>query len=100
MSDLVVDYDLLESSKSDLASIKQVFDSLESAVSDASHCWGDDNVSSAMHTFATNWGYHRAKLSDLIQSGCEKIEKTLTSFKDADRHNAQALTHSVSVHRK
>lgn len=97
MVDLKVEYDRLEESSSQLDKIKSTFDGLEGSVDDASDAWGDDQVSGAMHTFATNWGYHRKKLSNKIHDGREKIEKTLTSFEKADKQLAHAVEGSVKV---
>ena len=97
MADLKVDYERLEQSSSQLETIKNAFDNLESSVSDTSDDWADDQVSGAMKTFATNWGYHRKKISNKIDDGKQKIEKTLTSFQKADKDLASSVTGSVKV---
>ena len=99
MSDLKVDYDRLEQSSSELEKIKSCFDDLESSTNDAADEWGDSQISGAMHTFATNWGYHRKKISNKIKDGQEKIEKTLTSFEKADKDLAHSVEGSVTVNK-
>lgn len=97
MTDLRVDYEHLSQSKSQLESIKSAFDDLEGSVSDASDDWGDDQISGAMHSFATNWSYHRKKLSSKIDSSKQKIDKTMDSFEKADKDLASKINGAVKV---
>ncbi len=83
MNRLLVDFELLEDSKSTLGSLKKQFDDLPHAVGDVD--WGRRCIHDAMHTFGTNWDYHRDVLSDKIKENGEKIGSSLEAFRKADR---------------
>jgi uncharacterized protein YukE len=85
VSDLKVDYETLRSSAGTAQQIKSAFDDLASRVGDTRDCWGHSGIADAMHTFGTNWRYHRTILSEEIQATGEKLEKCLQVFEEADR---------------
>ncbi|TFV53403.1 hypothetical protein [Blastococcus sp. TF02A-35] len=91
MSDLKVDYETLRSSAATARVIKSAFDDLASRVGDTQDCWGHRGIADAMHTFGTNWRYHRTILSEEIQATGDKLEKCLEVFEEAD----QALASSA-----
>lgn len=96
MADVVVDYGMLGTSADQLNAVKSFIDGLESRVSGSSDCWGNQDIAGAMNTFATNWSYHREKLSDLVGSVAEKFEKTASTWRENDEHEAQLAAHLVS----
>ena len=91
MSDLVVDFTTLEESHSTAMTLKADFDGLPHNYDDYKDSWGKDNIRDAMHTFGTNWGYHREVLADEISEVGDKVEGCLTAFRDADRELADQL---------
>ncbi|MGZ4437562.1 MAG: hypothetical protein ACXVYY_18165 [Oryzihumus sp.] len=95
MSDLRVDYGALEEGAATARALKSDFDGLEHRVSGASGIWGSDRIAAAMHTFGTNWSYHREVLSDEIEKTGEKLEKCLQTFQDTDTKVAEDLDKSM-----
>lgn len=96
MPDLVVDYTVLAASADQLKDVKSFIDGLEPRVSGASGCWGNQDVADAMHTFGTNWSYHREKLSDLVGSVADKFEKTATTWREHDQDEGKSAADLVS----
>lgn len=94
MSDLKVDFETLEASHATAVSLKAEFDGLPHRYDDSEGSWGKDDIRGAMHVFATNWDYHRAKLSDKIQEVGEKIESCIQTFHEADQQLYDSLTKS------
>ena len=95
MSDLRVDYETLAQCAATAKQVKGGFEDLPSRVGDTGDCWGHGGIAGAMHTFGTNWGYHRKVLGDEIEKTGEKIEKCLQAFEDADRKLAEELRKSL-----
>ncbi|MGI9156295.1 MAG: hypothetical protein ACR2FG_06615 [Marmoricola sp.] len=85
MGDLQVDFDDLEASHSTAVTLKSQFDDLPNRVGDYSDAWGHHKITDAMHTFGTNWGYHREVLSGKIQEVGEKVESCIETFHKADQ---------------
>ncbi|RBY97113.1 hypothetical protein DQ237_05915 [Blastococcus sp. TF02-8] len=96
MSDLKVDFDTLRSSAQTARTIKSAFDDLSSRVGDTKDCWGHSGIADAMHTFGTNWGYHRQILSEEIQATGDKLDKCLEVFQEADQKLADSIQSSGS----
>ncbi len=94
MSDLKVDFQTLEASHATAVALKSEFDGLPHRYDDYQGAWGKDNIRGAMHVFATNWDYHRAKLSDKIQEVGEKIESCVQTFHEADQKLYDSLRKS------
>ena len=91
MSDLKVDYETLEAAARTADGLQRDFDGLPRRVDDTSSIWGHSAVAGAVHTFGTNWGYHREVLSDEIKKTGEKIAKCLEAFEKADQKLADEL---------
>lgn len=90
-ADLKVDYMILESSESELKTLKTEFDEIENRRDDTRDIWGHDGVRSAMHEFASNMDYNRGKLSEKLQTVGEKITTTLETFRDAETELAASF---------
>lgn len=91
MSDLLVDFRILTEAKATADGLHERFVSLPDRVGDQSDIWGHSRIRDAMHTFGTNWGYHREVLADEISEVGDKVEGCLTAFRDADRELADQL---------
>lgn len=98
MSDLRVDYERLRSSADTARQIKSAFDGLTSRVGDTRDCWGHSRIADAMHTFGTNWDYHRTILSEEIQATGEKMDACLQVFQEADQQLAEGAPSSAGEH--
>lgn len=95
-ADLKVDYLILESSETELKTLKTEFDEIENRRDDTRDIWGHDSVRSAMHEFASNMDYNRGKLSEKLQTVGEKITSTLETFRDADSELAKSFDEESS----
>jgi hypothetical protein len=96
MGDLQVDFDDLENSHDTCIALKSEFDDLPHRVDNVD--WSDKSIHDAMHTFGTNWGYHREVLSDKIKEVGEKIESCMKTFKDADQKLYEELEKAKEKH--
>ncbi|MEU6119223.1 hypothetical protein ABZ840_32370 [Streptomyces sp. NPDC047117] len=87
---LVVDYTLLESSKSNLQEIKKVMDDIDDHSEDIQDIWGHDSIAEKMDEFVSNWDNYREKLVDNVKDLGEHVEGALKNFKkqDLDLKNA------------
>lgn len=83
--DLKVDFETLEASHATAVQLNSEFDDLPDRTGDYQDAWGNGKIKDAMHTFGTNWGYHREVLSGKIKEVGEKIEACITTFRDADQ---------------
>jgi len=94
---LVVDFDLLGQCRDQMKAVREAFRTLKSDVSDAAEDWGDDQIAGAMHTFATNWSYHRAKMSDKLDKGVDRFDTVIKTFQDADNTTRDMACQMVQV---
>ncbi|WP_327703976.1 hypothetical protein [Streptomyces decoyicus] len=82
---LVVDYTLLESSKSNLKDIRRVFEGITDHRDDISDIWGHESIAGEMKNFVDNWDNYRRELVDNIQDLGKQVETALKSFEKQDR---------------
>ncbi|KOG37484.1 hypothetical protein [Streptomyces decoyicus] len=87
---LVVDYTLLESSKSNLREIKKVLGNIDDHRDDIRDIWGHDSIAGKMDEFVTNWDNYRRELKDNVENLGKQVEGALKSFQkqDLDLKNA------------
>ncbi|MGW2020570.1 hypothetical protein [Streptomyces decoyicus] len=87
---LVVDYTLLESSKSNLREIKKVLGNIDDHHDDIRDIWGHDSIAGKMDEFVTNWDNYRRELKDNVENLGKQVEGALKSFhkQDLDLKNA------------
>lgn len=90
-ADLKVDYYRLEDSARVLASLKSDFDGIEGSTSGSKDVWSHGSVADAMDEFSGNMDYNRKKLSEKMKNCHDKIETTLTTFRDADQDLADSF---------
>ena len=84
MSDLKVDFMLLEMAEKDLGTLKHEFDNLEKRRDETEDLWGHRGVRDAMGEFAGNMDRSRKKLSESLQVLGEQISATLQAFRAAE----------------
>lgn len=92
MSDLKVDYDLLEGSHKALTSLASEFGNLEASTSGYDGALGSGTIAGAMGSFAGNWSYHRDKLVANMQKLDDMITESVKQFMETDKKAAQELT--------
>lgn len=83
--DLKVDFETLEASHGTAVQLNVEFDDLPDRTGDYQDAWGHHSIKDAMHTFGTNWGYHREVLSGKIKEVGEQLESCITTFHEADQ---------------
>jgi hypothetical protein len=91
MSDLKVDFATLEQAHSTAEALRREFDGLPHRYDQYAGSYGRDDIRGAMHSFATNWDYHRKILSEKIGEVGEKVESCLEAFRKADAKLASEL---------
>lgn len=84
MTDLRVDYLLLEMAEKDLRDLKWEFDGIEDRRDETEDLWGHRGVRDAMDDFAGNMDRSREKLSESLKSCGEKISATLEAFRETE----------------
>ena len=92
MSDLKVDYDLLEASHKALASLASEFGDLKASTTGYDGALGSGTIAKAMDSFAGNWDYHRDKLVASMQKLDKMITESVKHFMETDKKAAQELT--------
>ena len=94
MTDLKIDYAVLDALQRSLTFVNEEFKSLGGDVNDIDHAsgWGSEKIRSGMDTFQHNWRDHRAKLESAIDALLQMVTQTTQVFTDADRQLAEAMT--------
>ena len=87
---LVVDYKLLESSKTNLRDIKKALKGIDKHRADIHDIWGHESIAGKMEQFVSNWDNYRRELLDNVEDLGKQVETALTSFEklDLDLKNA------------
>ena len=87
---LVVDYKLLESSKTNLRDIKKALKGIDKHRADIHDIWGQESIAGKMEQFVSNWDNYRRELLDNVEDLGKQVETALTSFEklDLDLKNA------------
>lgn len=91
MSDLIVDYQVLEQSEQLLARLHQQIGSSSSALA-ADPDWGFGGVTSAMGGFYGDWSYHRGQILDRMETLHTMSRQSRQAFQGADAELASRLT--------
>jgi hypothetical protein len=87
---LVVDYKLLESSKTNLRDINKALNGIDKHRDDIHDIWGHDSIAGKMDQFVSNWDNYRRELLENVTDLSQHVETALTSFEklDLDLKNA------------
>ena len=87
---LVVDYKLLESSKTNLRDIKKALKGIDKHRADIHDIWGHESIAGTMEQFVSTWDNYRRELLDNVEDLGKQVETALTSFEklDLDLKNA------------
>jgi phage-related tail protein len=97
MTDLKVDYDVLDASTQTLETLKSDFDNIERRRDTTDGYWGHDDVTDAMDEFASNMDHHRKDLSKEISEVHKKLEATVKTFREADQKLKDELEKNISA---
>jgi hypothetical protein len=92
MSDLIVDYQVLEQSEQLLARLHQQFGAGTGASLAADSDWGYSGVVSAMGTFHNDWSYHRSQIMGRMETLHTMTQQSRQSFQGADEKLASQLS--------
>lgn len=92
MTDLKVDYSLLDQSQTSLRRIASEFGSCEATRDELAPIWGSSDVAGAMRGFVNNWDRHRGQLLDKINTVGEMCASTAETFRCADLALGQVIT--------
>ena len=84
MTDLKVDYSLLDQSQTSLQRIASEFGSCEATRDELAHVWGSHDVAGAMRGFVNNWDRHRGQLLDKINNVGQMCAASAETFRCAD----------------
>jgi predicted methyltransferase MtxX (methanogen marker protein 4) len=92
MTDLKVDYTLLDQSETSLSSLVSDFQNIKAQESSYDGALGSGDIASAMDSFAGNWDYHRKKLVGSMQALGTMISQTKQAFTQTDTKLQTTLT--------
>lgn len=92
MSDLKVDYQLLDSIERSLTSLHSEFQNIKAQTGAYDGAMGSGDVASAMDGFAGNWDDHRKALLSSIQSLGKMVSETMQQFRNTDNKLKHSLT--------
>ena len=93
MTDLRVDYALLDQSQTSLQRIAHEFASAEAARDELAAIWGSRDVANAMRGFVDNWDRHRGQLLSSI----EKVGQMCAASAETFRCNDLALSRAIQT---
>ncbi|HLH83267.1 MAG TPA: hypothetical protein VKV38_08380 [Trebonia sp.] len=92
MSDLKVDYQLLDSVERSLSRLLSEFQNIKAQTGSYDGAMGSGAVASAMDGFAGNWNDHRKDLIGSMQSLGEMVSQTRQQFQNTDSKLSSSLT--------
>jgi septation ring formation regulator EzrA len=81
---LVVDYKLLESSKTNLKDIKRALNGIDKHREDIHDIWGHESIAGKMDEFVNNWDNYRRELLENVKDLGEQVDTALKSFEKLD----------------
>ncbi|NNN37766.1 hypothetical protein HLK59_47110 [Streptomyces sp. S3(2020)] len=81
---LVVDYTLLESSKTNLKDIKKALKGIDKHRADIHDIWGHHSIAGKMDDFVSNWDNYRRELLQNVEDLGKQVETSLKSFEKLD----------------
>jgi uncharacterized protein YukE len=90
MSDLTVDFHLLNESAKQLGDIKREFTDLGEWKDDITSVVGAPQIKEAMKDFVDNWDKNRKRLLESLETVGKMVEETRDAFKGLDDDLAKA----------
>jgi hypothetical protein len=92
VADLIVDYQLLDTTESSLGSLSKEFQGLQALEKGYDGAIGSGDIASAMDDFAGNWDYHKKRLVGSMQALGTMVHQTKQTFQDTDSKLKSTLT--------
>lgn len=95
---LVVDYELLESSKTNLKDIRKALKGIDKHRDDIHDIWGHEAIDDRMGDFVNNWDNYRRELLCNVEALGKHVATALKSFEelDLDLANVKKKKHGKS----
>ncbi|MFE0807798.1 hypothetical protein ACFW4M_22730 [Streptomyces sp. NPDC058794] len=81
---LVVDGELLESSKKNLKDIKKSLKGIEGHRADIRDIWGHGSIAGKMDDFVDNWDNYRRELLENVENLGKQVKTSLEAFDKLD----------------
>jgi len=91
MTDLRVDYQLLDNIHASLGRLAGQFESIQAMQDGYNGAMGSDAITAAMNGFAGNWSIHRRKLTASMRALQQKVDRTHRGFRQTDHDLGQQL---------
>lgn len=91
MADLVVDYNLLESTAGSLSLLIEEFTNASKIVKSYQSAIGDPDLVGALNDFASDWQVHREDLLSSMKSVYQMATQSHKAYVDADDKLAQDI---------
>lgn len=92
MTDLRLDYQLLDQIKTNLGNLAAEFESIEATQDGYNGAMGAPEIVSAMNGFAGNWTTHRQKMTASMRALQQMSEGTKEGFSMADDDLSRQIT--------
>jgi hypothetical protein len=92
MSDLKVDFDILQTTEKTLTSLHAEFSDIKAQERVYDSEWGSGDVKDAMHSFTNNWDDHRKNLLDAISNVGKLVSESISAFQKTDGKLADGVT--------
>lgn len=81
---------LIEQTAAAVKRLRDDFANAERIAGGASDSVGSGDISDALHTFSTNWNYHKRKLTEALDAAHEKASTGAEAWRGLDQQYAQA----------
>jgi hypothetical protein len=91
MTDLRVDYQLLDQIDASLGRLAGQFENIQAVQDGYNGAMGSVDITGAMNEFAGNWSIHRQKLTASMQALQMKVRDTRRQFSNTDHDLSQQL---------
>ncbi|HMG65842.1 MAG TPA: hypothetical protein VK599_23080 [Streptosporangiaceae bacterium] len=92
MSDLMVDFSILQTTEKTLTSLHAEFSDIKAQERVYDSEWGSGDVKDAMHSFTDNWDDHRKNLLNTISNVGKLVSESISAFQQTDGKLADGVT--------
>ncbi|HEY4703518.1 MAG TPA: hypothetical protein VIH64_16600 [Streptosporangiaceae bacterium] len=92
MSDLKVDFSILQTTEKTLTSLHAEFSDIKAQERVYDSEWGSGDVKDAMHSFTDNWDDHRKNLLNTISNVGKLVSESISAFQQTDGKLADGVT--------
>jgi hypothetical protein len=92
MSDLKVDFNILQTTETTLTRLHAEFSDIKAQERVYDSEWGSGDVKDAMHSFTDNWDDHRKNLLNTISNVGKLVSESISAFQKTDGKLADGVT--------